>query len=518
MWCSTPHLGGQRSHGLGVGAVGKPLLPFGGARLPPVSLAPSCQKIFTENVLHRAHLVFCCAKPLRPAAYVVLDSTSRGAKVARTRGSPKTSAVGKPLLPFGGARLPPVSLATGLQHMWCSTPHLGGRRSHGLGVGVVGKPLLPFGGARLPPVSLAPSCQKIFTENVLHRAHLVFCCAKPLRPAAYVVLDSTSRGAKVARTRGRRRWKAAPPFWGGASASRFSGTFLSKDIHRKRPAPGCTSVKTPYPMARGYGLQHMWCSTPHLGGRRSHGLGVGVVGKPLLPFGGARLPPVSLAPSCQKIFTENVLHRAHLVFCCAKPLRPAAYVVLDSTSRGAKVARTRGRRRWKAAPPFWGGASASRFSGTFLSKDIHRKRPAPSTLSIKTPCAKPLRPAAYVVLDSTSRGAKVARTRGRRRWKAAPPFWGGASASRFSGTFLSKDIHRKRPAPSTLSILLCKAATASSICGARLHISGGKGRTDSGSAPLESRSSLLGGRVCLPFLWHLPVKRYSPKTSCTEHT
>ena len=345
--------------------------------------------------------------------------------------------------------------------MWCSTPHLGGQRSHGLGVGAVGKPLLPFGGARLPPVSLAPSCQKIFTENVLHRAHLVFCCAKPLRPAAYVVLDSTSRGAKVARTRGRRRWKAAPPFRGGASASRFSGTFLSKDIHRKRPAPGCTSVKTPYPMARGYGLQHMWCSTPHLGGRRSHGLGVGVVGKPLLPFGGARLPPVSLAPSCQKIFTENVLHRAHLVFCCAKPLRPAAYVVLDSTSRGAYVvARTRGR------------------------------------------------------LDSTSRGA--ARTRGRRRWKAAPPFRGGASASRFSGTFLSKDIHRKRPAPSTLSILLCKAATASSICGARLHISGGKGRTDSGSAPLESRSSLSGGRVCLPFLWHLPVKRYSPKTSCTE--
>ena len=204
-----------------------------------------------------------------------------------------------------------------------------------------------------------------------------------------MVLDSTSRGAKVARTRGRRRWKAAPPFWGGASASRFSGTFLSKDIHRKRPAPGCTSVKTPYPMARGYGLQHMWCSTAHLGGRRSHGLGVGVVGKPLLPFGGARLPPVSLAPSCQKIFTENVLHRAHLVFCCAKPLRPAAYVVLDSTSRGAKVARTRGRRRWKAAPPFRGGASASRFSGTFLSKDIHRKRPAPGCTSVKTPYPNP---------------------------------------------------------------------------------------------------------------------------------
>ena len=267
--------------------------------------------------------------------------------------------------------------------MWCSTPHLGGQRSHGLGVGAVGKPLLPFGGARLPPVSLAPSCQKIFTENVLHRAHLVFSCAKPLRPAAYVVLDSTSRGAKVARTRGRRRWKAAPPFWGGASASRFSGTFLSKDIHRKRPAPGCTSVKTPYPMARGYGLQHMWCSTPHLGGQRSHGLGVGAVGKPLLPFGGARLPPVSLAPSCQKIFTENVLHRGAL--------------------------------------------------------------------------------------------------------RLKPP-------------------------------ILWPVATACSICGARLHISGGEGRTDSGLASLESRSSLLGGRVCLPFRWHLPVKRYSPKTSCTEHT
>ena len=399
--------------------------------------------------------------------------------------------------------------------MWCSTLSAKVARTRGR----LGKPLLPFGGARLPPVSLAPSCQKIFTENVLHRAHLVFCCAKPLRPAAYVVLDSTSRGAKVARTRGRRRWKAAPPFRGGASASRFSGTFLSKDIHRKRPAPGCTSVKTPYPMARGYGLQHMWCSTPHLGGRRSHGLGVGVVGKPLLPFGGARLPPVSLAPSCQKIFTENVLHRAHLVFCCAKPLRPAAYVVLDSTSRGAKVARTRGRRRWKAAPPFRGGASASRFSGTFLSKDIHRKRPAPGCTSVKTPYPMARGYGLQHMWCSTPHlGGKVARTRGWRRWKAAPPFWGGASASRFAGTFLSKDIHRKRPAPSTLSILLCKAATASSICGARLHISGGKGRTDSGSAPLESRSSLSGGRVCLPFLWHLPVKRYSPKTSCTEHT
>ena len=195
----------------------------------------------------------------------------------------------------------------------------------------------------------------------------------------------------------------------------------------------------------------MWCSTPHLGGQRSHGLGVGAVGKPLLPFGGARLPPVSLAPSCQKIFTENVLHRGAL------RLKP---------------------------PILWPVATACSICGARL----------------------------------TSRGAKVARTRGWRRWKAAPPFWGGASASRFAGTFLSKDIHRKRPAPSTLSILLCKAATASSICGARLHISGGKGRTDSGSAPLESRSSLLGGRVCLPFLWHLPVKRYSPKTSCTEHT
>ena len=180
--------------------------------------------------------------------------------------------------------------------MWCSTPHLGGQRSHGLGVGAVGKPLLPFGGARLPPVSLAPSCQKIFTE------------------------------------------------------------------------PSTLS-----PVQSRYGQQHMWCSTPHLGGQRSHGLGVGAVGKPLLLSGGRVCLPFLWHLPVKQIFTG--LHRA-LCCCCAKPLR---------------------------------------------------------------------------VLDC-------------------------------------------------------------------VHISGGKGRTDSGSAPLESRSSLSGGRVCLPFLWHLPVKRYSPKTSCTEHT
>ena len=97
-----------------------------------------------------------------------------------------------------------------------------------------------------------------FLSKYIHRAHLGFCCAKPLRPAAYVMPDSTSRRVKVARTRAWHRWKAAPPFGGGASASRFSSTFLSKDIHRKRPAPGCTSVKTPYPNPN---PNLCWCAT-----------------------------------------------------------------------------------------------------------------------------------------------------------------------------------------------------------------------------------------------------------------
>ena len=97
-----------------------------------------------------------------------------------------------------------------------------------------------------------------FLSKYIHRAHLGFCCAKPLRPAAYVMPDSTSRGVTVARTRAWHRWKAAPPFGGSASASRFSSTFLSKDIHRKRPAPGCTSVKTPYPNPN---PNLCWCAT-----------------------------------------------------------------------------------------------------------------------------------------------------------------------------------------------------------------------------------------------------------------
>ena len=92
--------------------------------------------------------------------------------------------------------------------------------------------------------------------------------------------------------------------------------------------------------------------------------------------------------------------------------------------------------------------------------------------------------------------------------------------NRFSGTFLSKYIHRKRPAPSTLRILLCKAATASSICDARLHISGGEGRTDSGLAPLESRSSLWGGgasasRFSSTFL-SKDIHRKRPAPGCTS--
>jgi hypothetical protein len=119
--------------------------------------------------------------------------------------------------------------------------------------------------------------------------------------------DWISRRVKVARTRAWHRWKAAPPFGGGASASRFSSTLLSKDIHRKRSAPRCTSVKTPYPRQLGYSQQHMWCPTGYLGGWRSHGLGLGTVGKLFLPLGGVRLPPVSLAPCCQKISTKNGL-------------------------------------------------------------------------------------------------------------------------------------------------------------------------------------------------------------------
>ena len=43
----------------------------------------------------------------------------------------------------------------------------------------------------------------------------------------------------------------------------------------------------------------------------------------------------------------------------------------------------------------------------------------------------------------------------------------------------------------------------------------GEDPTDSGLAPLESRTSILGGLVCLPYLRNLPFKRYSPKTACT---
>ena len=46
-----------------------------------------------------------------------------------------------------------------------------GRTDSGLAP-LEGRSSLWGGGVRLPPVSLAPSCQKIFTENGLHRGAL----------------------------------------------------------------------------------------------------------------------------------------------------------------------------------------------------------------------------------------------------------------------------------------------------------------------------------------------------------